>query len=137
MKKQTKKGTTKRISFTRFSKDDQPTKRRGKGIITRLNEALEIDLKDKIRLELSAKDMVNIQHLLLETSETKLDKVKDDKDILMLARITAKRLLNSKYGVVMMDKIIDRKLKQSETESNSSNELIIKYMEEDDGLPEM
>ena len=111
--------------MARFSKENQPTKRRSKGILNILAETVGREYK----LELKANDIVDYTQYLLECTEDEVSNVIADKDQPMLAKIVANKLTNKKYNYAVYEKILERLLQRDGLQMNGNNKISITFGE--------
>ena len=112
---------------TRFSKDNQPLRRRGKGIL----KILEDTIGSEYKLDLSANDILDVYHFLSEKTEFDLRKLLNNQDVPIFIKIISNKLLNKKFDWIILEKITDKALKREGLRSNQDNKLEIRYDFED------
>jgi hypothetical protein len=110
---------------TKFSKENQPSKRRGKSIKTILEERVG----KLFEVELTANDKLDVMDFLTELSKKQLEDLVKDEAQAILVKILASQLLHEKYGIIWLEKLTDRLLKREGMRENTNNEIIIKYGE--------
>lgn len=116
-----------------FSRTNQPKRRRGKGVIAILNEAIG----EEYKINLSANEILDISQIILEQPEDVVKRLLKDNEQAMLVKIVSEKLLNKKNNDAMYDKILDRLLKREGYRDSKEEPIKLTFEEGDDGLSEM
>jgi len=133
MAKTTKKNATKNrklpLGYGQFTTENQPVRRRTKGIITILKEAIGREYG----LDLTANEILDISQFIMESNKAELDILSKDPNQAMLVQIPAKMLTGSKqYAVAMYDKILERALKREGFRISNDNTIQVEFFSKDE-----
>jgi hypothetical protein len=122
IKKDSKKAPLNRCQFSAVN---QPNRRRSKGIMTILREAIGRDFKR----ELTDNEVLDIALFSLECDTIEAKQLQGD-NIPLVAKIPAKTLLDSEKADTMYNKLLDRASLRRDIYAVSGNEMKVKYFTE-------